>query len=199
MSLVPQDGVAGTAVSYSAAELMPGQSLLLKWQTDGSYDTTTTPETVQYNRRQFSERDVTLDSVVVGGDGTVSGQFTVPEDFGEVHNVLLTSDNTEVARAGFQERVQASISPSSGPIGTPIDIHVTGLAAKQFSGLTLAVRWDNAHTGLINGTLNHGTADALIRAAGPTGVHEIVLNAWRGSGLPEHRPVALRLLLPAST
>jgi len=188
LSLVPQDGVAGTVVSYSAVGLMPGQSLLLQWQTwDGSYDTTTTPETVQYNRRQLSERDVTLDSVVVGGDGTVSGQFTVPEDFGEVHNVLLTTDNTQVARAGFQERVQASISPSSGPLGTPIDIHVTGLAAKQFSGLTLAVRWDNAHTGLINGTLNHGTADALIRAAGPVGVHEIVLNA---GGAPAYLNIA---------
>jgi hypothetical protein len=188
MSLTPQDGVSGTVVSYAAGGLTPGQSLLLQWQTwDGSYNTTTSPETVQYNRRQFVEREVTLGSVGVASDGTVTGQFTVPEDFGEVHNVLLTADSGQVARAGFQERVAASISPSSGPVGTPIDIHVTGLAAKQFSGLTLAVRWDNAHTGLINGTLNHGTADALVRAAGPIGTHEVVLNA---GGAPAYLNIA---------
>src|SRR5581483_4172815 len=88
---------------------------------------------------------------------------------------------------GFQERMQAVITPTSGPIGAPIHIHVTGLAAKQFSGLTLAVRWDNAHTGLLNGTLNHGTADAVIRAAGPAGTHEIVLNA---GGAPAYLNIA---------
>jgi hypothetical protein len=188
LTLNPSDGVAGTVVSYQAGNLTPGQTLALQWQTwDGSYDLTPSAETVQYNKREFTQREEALGSVTVAADGTASGQFTVPEDFGELHNVALTAGDDQVARAGFQERVQASISPASGPVGTPIDIHVMGLAAMQFSGLTLAVRWDNTHTGLVNGTLNHGTADAVIRAAGPVGQHEIVLNA---GGAPAYLNIA---------
>jgi hypothetical protein len=188
LTLHPSDGVAGTMVSYQAGNLTPGQTLELYWQTwDGSYDLTSSAETVQYNKRAFTEREEAMGPVTVAADGTARGQFTVPEDFGELHNVTLAAGGVQVARVGFQERVQASISPTSGPVGTPIDIHVMGLAARQFSGLTLAVRWDNTHTGLVNGTLNHGTADAVIRAAGPVGQHEIVLNA---GGAPAYLNIA---------
>jgi hypothetical protein len=188
LTLNPADGVEGTSVAYHADGLTPDASLQLVWQSwDGSCDMTTSPETVQYNRRQFAERDIPLGSVVVAADGTVDGQFTVPDDFGETHNAMLLSSGLQVARAGFQERVQASITPSSGPVGTPIHIHVSGLAAMQFSGLTLAVRWDNTHTGLVNGTLNHGTAEAVIRASGPPGEHEIILNA---GGAPAYLNIA---------
>ena len=189
IKLDPETGIAGATVSYEATGLPANQTLQLRWQTwDGSYDVTPTPETVQFNKRQFTETQVPLGTVQVDGSGHAAGQFTVPEDFGEVHNVLLTgADNHDLARGGFRELVNASFWPASGPVGTPIHVHVTGLAAKQFSGLTLAVRWDNAHTGLINGTSTHGTADAVIRAAGPVGRHELGLNA---GGAPAYLNIA---------
>jgi len=44
--------------------------------------------------------------------------------------------------------MDASIDPAEGAVGTP----VTGMAARRFSGATIALRYDNAYTGILTAT-----------------------------------------------
>jgi len=86
-------------------------------------------------------------------------------------------DGEEVARGGFRIKLAASIEPSEGPVGIPVTVTVTGMAARLFSGATLALRYDNAYTGVLTATTTRGTARAEFRAAGPVGQHVVIINA----------------------
>jgi hypothetical protein len=61
---------------------------------------------------------------------------------------------------------------TTGPIGTPITIKVTGLGVRQYEN-TIAVRYDNFPTGIITAVTTKGTAIAQIRASGSAGKHVI--------------------------
>jgi len=168
----------GASFSVSANGLESGQTVEWQWQTwDGSYSTNPTSETVEYKRREFAERRVVLGQTVVDSVGSATATYLAPEDYGEVHSVFAVVGGRDVARGGFRIQLSASISPTDGPIGTPITIRVTGMAARLFSGSTLAVRWDNAFSGILTATTTQGTAAGRIRAAGPVGQHFVVLGA----------------------
>ncbi len=174
----PDRGEVGTSFAVSADGLPAGGNVEWLWQTwDGSYSTNPTSETVEYRRRAFVERRVPLGRATVDAEGSASATFVAPEDFGEVHSVYAVVDGEDVARGGFRILLSASLSPASGPVGTPITIRVTGMAATMFSGSTLAVRWDNTYTGILTATTTQGTAGGRIRAAGAAGDHFVVLNA----------------------
>src|SRR5499427_8550819 len=105
------------------------------------------------------------------------GTYVAPEDFGELHEIFAVVDGEEVARGGFRIKLAASIGPAEGPVGTPVTVTVTGMAARLFSGATLALRYDNAYTGVLTATTTRGTARAEFRAAGPVGQHVVIINA----------------------
>ncbi len=174
----PDRGVVGTSFTVATDGLPPGAVVGWEWLTwDGTYDTNPSSETVEYLHRAFVDRRVSLGQSVADEGGRASATFVAPEDFGEVHSIYAVVDGADVARGGFRIQLSASLSPTEGPIGTPITIRVTGMAAKLFSGSTLAVRWNNAYTGVLTATTTHGTAAARIRAAGPVGDQYVVLNA----------------------
>jgi hypothetical protein len=178
LRISPDKGVVGTSFAVTADGLPSGRTVEWQWLTwDGWYATNPIPETVEYERRSFAEKRVSLGQSTVDEQGVAAATFVAPEDFGEVHSIFAVVDGVDAARGGFRILFSAEISPSEGPIGTPITISVKGMAAMLFSGTTLAVRWDNAYTGLLTATTTHGTASGRIRAAGPVGQHFVVLNA----------------------
>jgi hypothetical protein len=149
------------------------------WATvDGSYQMTATSENIQFNKRVFKETRMSVGKARTGADGTLNATFATPEDYGEVHDVFLTVDGKDVARAGFRIMRQISITPESGPIGTPITIKVTGLGWTQFTN-TIAVRYDNHPTGIITAVTTRGTTIGSIRASGGVGKH--VLDIGHGA------------------
>ncbi|MBV9577457.1 MAG: hypothetical protein JO057_02585 [Chloroflexi bacterium] len=177
LHISPESGPAGTSVTIAGAA-QPNTSVDLQWLTlDGSYQTETTPETVAYKQRTFSEKRVPISSVATDDQGQFTTQFTIPEDYGELHDIRAVVDGQDIARGGFEIRLAATATPSSGPIGTPIHLRVTGLNPNLFSGSTLAVRYDNAYTGLLTAATTGGTADATIRASGTLGDHAIFIGA----------------------
>jgi hypothetical protein len=107
-----------------------------------------------------------------GSDGTVNLSTTVPDDFGEVHDVFLTVNGQDVARGGYRIMRKVSISPESGPIGTTITVTVSGLSWSPYSSV-IAIRYDNNQTGIITATTTRGTSQAVFRAAGKAGKHVI--------------------------
>ena len=118
--------------------------------------------------------------------------YIAPEDFGELHEIFAVVDGAEVARGGFRIKLAAFIEPAEGPVGTPVTVTVTGMAAKLFSGTTLALRYDNAYTGVLTATTTRGTAGRVPgrRAGGSAHGH-----AQRrvGASVPQHCAVAVCL------
>jgi hypothetical protein len=178
LAISPESGTAGTSFSVSGNGVASGAMVDIQWTTwDGSYATETTPTTVAYHQRAFTEKRVSLGQLTADANGHFEGTFTAPEDFGQVHEIHSAVAGQDQARGGFQEQMAGTATPASGPIGTPIHIHITGLDTDLFSGSTLAVRYDNAYTGLLTAATTHGTADAVIRASGATGPHSIFVGA----------------------
>ena len=79
------------------------------------------------------------------------------------------------ARGGFRILRSAAITPSEGPVGTPITVTVKGLSWRGFEQF-MALRYDNKYTGEISAVTTKGTAVFQFRAAGPAGKHVIQLN-----------------------
>jgi len=173
----PESGPAGTAITISGSA-QPNTPVNLQWLTwDGSYQTETTAETVAYKQRTFADKRVDIGTVMADGQGQFTSEFTIPEDYGHLHDIRALVDSQDVARGAFQIQLAATATPSSGPIGTPIHVRVTGLNPNLFSGSTLALRYDNAYTGVLTAATTNGTAEATIRASGTLGDHAIFIGA----------------------
>lgn len=71
-------------------------------------------------------------------------------------------------RVGFRVEPEVTVSPASGPAGTPIHITMTGIGWK-FVENSWQVLYDNQHTGVLTAVTTHGTARAVIPAAGGSG------------------------------
>lgn len=174
----PEKGTIGTPFTLSGEGFRPGQEVELQWATwDGSYATKPSAETVAYESRKLVDQRLLLGRVKADVHGVITGSYVSPEDFGELHEIYAITDGAEVARGGFRILMDASIDPSEGGVGTPVTVTVTGMAAKLFSGATMALRFDNAYTGILTATITHGTARAEFRAAGAVGPHVVMVNA----------------------
>ena len=178
LTIGPEKGPVGTQFTVSGDAGAPNSSVDIQWTTwDGSYSTTVSPETVAYHQRTFAEKRVSLGQVTSDADGRFSGTFAVPEDFGHLHDLTAVVNGQDRARGGFQVLMSGTVTPASGPIGTPIQLRINGLNPNLFSGSTLAVRYDNGFTGILTAATTAGTAEATIRATGPVGQHSITIGA----------------------
>jgi len=170
LSFTPDHAPVGTAVAAEATGLTPGSQVTLAWQTadaawnvDGGHFIGITASQVQHE----------LARGTVAGDGSVTLHFTVPEDYGYVHNVfLLDASGNQLAREGFVVPVHMTISPTSGPLGTPIHIRFSGLGY-QFYHLVWHLKYDGADAGMLSGLSTKGVADVTIPAAGSVGPHTL--------------------------
>src|SRR5690606_2163888 len=123
LTLEPNSGTVGTEVAASATGLEPGAEVELIWMGadadwnvgDGTFHGITAVDT----------RTV-LGTATVDDAGNAEFEFTVPEGYGYVHNLFVESGGEQVARQGFTVAPALSISPASGPLGTPITVTMTG-------------------------------------------------------------------------
>jgi hypothetical protein len=176
LKVEPVKGYAGDSVTVMADGFPPGKKVDFFWSSvDGTYVTKVIPDNVEYHERKYEEKRVRLGGTAVDPQGRVNMVFTVPEDFGEEHDIYAVVDGNDVGRGGFRILRSAAINPTEGPVGTPITITVKGLSWRGFEHF-MALRYDNKYTGEISGVTTNGTAVFQIRAAGPIGKHIIQLN-----------------------
>ena len=169
LALEPLDGVVGTAVSAVATGLTPGTEVELVWISadaawnvgDGTFHGITAEET----------RTV-LATATVSAAGEASFEFTVPEDYGYVHNVFVEAGGELQARSGFTVVPSLSISPASGPVGTPITVTMKGVGYRFWESVWHLL-YDGAHTGWVSAITSQGTAVFTIPATGEVGLHTI--------------------------
>ncbi len=172
----PVKGFVGDSFTFAGGPLPAGKKVEFFWSTvDATYITKVMTDNIEYHERNYEEKRVALGSGIVDGQGRIRANLTVPDDFGEVHDIYAVLDGQDITRGGFRILRSATITPTEGPVGTPITVTVKGMSWRGFEQF-MALRYDNKYTGEISAVTTRGTAVFQIRAAGPPGKHIIQLN-----------------------
>ena len=176
LKATPDVGKVGSKFTLTGEGLAANKDVDIVWATaKGRYVLNPLPDTVEYYGRQLDPISVVLARARTDASGRFSVQLTVPEDYGEIHDIYAVAGGLQIAKGGFRTVRDVTISPKEGPIGTLITIHVTGLGFKLYEN-TAAVLYDNRYVGYISATTTRGSAIVQIRAAGPVGIRPIELS-----------------------
>lgn len=182
--------VVGASVQASAAGLPPGKMVDLTWATvAGGW---VIEDYYHFRGKKYSETTTTLGRFSVDASGRLDARFVIPEDYGGVHDIIALVDGKPVAQNGINVTQTFEMSPASGPVGTPIELKVTGLGWRTMES-TWTVNWDNQELGFVTAAGTRGSAVARFRAAGPQGDHVVKLyTGWQGQAYLnyEQSPVA---------
>jgi hypothetical protein len=182
--------VVGTGVHAAATGLPAGKTVDLEWGTvTGGW---VVEDYYHFRGKKYSETVTPLGRFPVDASGRVNARFVVPEDYGGVHEVIARIDGTPVAQNAVNVTQTFALTPASGPVGTPIELKVTGLGWRTMES-TWVVNWDNQELGFVSAAGTRGSAVARFRATGPAGDHIVKLyTGWQGLGYLnyEQSPVA---------
>jgi hypothetical protein len=176
--------VVGAAIDASAEGLPPDRTVDLIWETvDGGW---VVEDGYRFRGKRFTDSTKVLARARVASDGRLAARFTIPEDFGGVHSVTVVDAGTPLAQGGIDVTQTFEMHPSEGPIGTLIELRVTGFGWRTMES-TWVVNWDNREVGYVSATDTRGTAVARFRATGPAGDHEIkVYTGYMGQSYLNH-------------
>jgi hypothetical protein len=183
LTFAPGGAVVGTPVIAHARGLAPNAHYSLvwhsadpRWWTDaGKFYGILAPDTASTIAHGTSD-----------AAGALALRFAVPSDFGYLHDVEVRADDAAptaqpAATQGFTVVPRITISPQSGPPGTPVNVTVTGLGYR-FYQVVWHLLYDGAQTGWLSAVTTHGTARITIPATGPAGIH--TLQAIEGPTAP---------------
>jgi hypothetical protein len=170
--------MVGSKIHVVAAGLPAGKTVDLTWGTvNGGW---LIEDYYYFRGKKFSETTSSLGKFTVDANGRLDTTFTIPEDYGGVHEVTATIDGNAVAQNGVEVTQRFEMTPLSGPVGTPIELRVKGLGWRTLEN-TWVVNWDNNVVGFVSAVSTHGSAVARFRAAGPIGDHPVkVYTGWQG-------------------
>jgi hypothetical protein len=174
----------GAEVRAEIDGLAAGQNVELAWNTvEGGW---IIEDYYHFRGKKYAETTLTLGQFTVGADGRLDARFKIPEDYGGVHDVMARIGGRTVAQNGIEVTQSFEMFPSSGPVGTPIELTVKGLGWRTMES-TWVVNWDNNLLGFVSATSSKGSAVARFRAAGPSGAHVVhVLTGYQGQGYLNH-------------
>ncbi len=182
--------VVGGKVQALASGLKPGSMVDLVWGTvDGGW---VVEGYYQFKGKKYTPSSISLGRFPVGSDGKLDAQFSIPEDYGGVHEVIAQIDGRPVAQNGINVTQSFEMSPKSGPVGTPVEVRVKGLGWRTMES-TWVVNWDNNVLGWVSAASTRGSAVARFRATGPVGDHIVKMyTGWQGQSYLnyEQSPVA---------
>jgi hypothetical protein len=169
-SLTPSAGLPDTIVKATGSGFDSNAELQVVWQAfSGSWNVNATLG--EFHGRQFEDNLQVLATVRTDASGQFETTFTVPAGFGFEHDVrVISQDGVVENQAAFEVTMQASISPSSGPVGTPIIIELNGVGWRALENSWM-VLYDNKFTGWMSSVTTDGLAQATIPAVGAPGKH----------------------------
>ena len=181
----PDAGVTGTPITVTGSGLAANTVLQLVWGTNtATWGVDAEPNTVDYMGSVYSPISassllynsnsmyVNMATVTTDASGNFTFKTEAPTDFGGNHDIWAVAGGVGVANGSFDLLRTVTISPTSGPVGTPITVTYTSMDANAYGGGG-SVLWDNHYAGEIMGNWTRGTASVVIRAAGPVGLHTV--------------------------
>jgi hypothetical protein len=176
--------IGGMSVEATAEGLPPNRKVNLVWGTvDGGW---VIEDYFHFRGKKYTETTKTLGQADVDASGRLSTRFTIPEDYGGVHEVFITDGGATIAQGGIELGQTFEMHPAQGPVGTMIELRVTGLGWRTMES-TWVVNWDNQEVGFVSATSTRGTAVARFRATGPAGDHAVnLLTGYMGQGYLNH-------------
>jgi hypothetical protein len=168
-SLSPTHAPIGATVNASGEGFDANTALELVWQ---GFSGTWKVSDGSYNGRDFTNDMLPLTEVQTDSNGNFQTTFTVPNGFGFSHNILVEKQNEVQNQSNFDVDMQVSISPTSGPVGTHINVDAQGIGWRSLEN-SWTVIYDNKFTGWMSSVTTNGEAHFFIPAAGAPGKHII--------------------------
>jgi hypothetical protein len=166
LSLSPTQGPVGTHAVLRGAGFGKPRTLQLVWQTFAGS---------RVSGNGFEPRESAMQEVQIGNDGQIESPIVIPDDLGGLHGIALREGDKTVALAHFViETSIVSMTPTSGPVGTPVSIHLKGVGWTEYDNIYVAT-YDNAYMGYACGFNSHGDVVINFVAAGAPGEHLIDL------------------------
>jgi hypothetical protein len=174
LNVTPLEGVTGTPVTVSASGLPAGKPVTITWSTTKiTWEVDPRVDSVDYLGLAPAEAlTVVLATTTTNAQGSFEVSVKAPNDFGGKHEIYADVEGVQLAVGAFTIDRSATISPTRGPIGTPITISYHGLGSSLFEG-GASLTYDNHFTGDVTAYWTRGTAQFKIRASGPVGKHTI--------------------------
>ncbi len=173
LDVSPDQGVAGTPMTISGSGLPANASVELTWSTaDATWMVQTEADTVNYRGSMDKYFSVVLDTTTTNAAGAFKVALKAPVDFGGLHDIYAVIKGTEDAHGGFLVMRTITVTPRSGPVGTPITVTYSGLGDSLYTG-GASLLYDNHYVGELMANWTRGTAQAVIRASGAVGPHTI--------------------------
>ncbi len=167
MAASPEHGPPGTLVRVAAEGLPADTDFQLVWRTvRGAWKVAQ----AEYHGREYQPAAFELATVRTDASGRLAATFTVPDDFGFLHDVVLQQGERLFIQAGFAVDMTVTSSPPSGPVGTPIKVEVKGIGWRPLESSWMLL-YDNNFTGWISAVTTAGSATFTIPASGRPGMH----------------------------
>ncbi len=171
LKIKPDIAPAGTKLTFTASGLPANKDVTIAWSTANvRYVLDAKPDSVDYIGRKVDKVTVALAKGRTDGSGALTLGVATPVDFGGLHDVFALVDGVQVAKGGFLLERRVSISPTRGPIGTPITVKVVGMGSPTYESVG-SVLWDNRYLGAASANTTRGVVTFKIRAAGDVGDH----------------------------
>ena len=172
VELQPWNGVAGTDVALVGSGFDPGIDVEIAWNSvEGSW-LLEGAANEEFVGREFTPTRTPVGSATVAEDGTFEASFEAPVDYGFSHDVTVESDGRLLNKAGFRLEPTLTVSPASGPVGTPITVRMEGIGWGYLEN-SWQLTYDNQYTGVLTSVTSDGVAEATIPATGGVGLHRI--------------------------
>lgn len=171
LSVEPKHAPAGTPVTVIGTGFPANQSLVLIWRTvKGAWKAADG----EYKGRDYAPVGYRIAEVMSDGAGRITANFTVPEDFGFIHDVVAQQGERLLTQTAFSVDMTVNLSPPSGPIGTPITVDIKGIGWRQLDN-SWTMMYDNNFTGWVSAVSTNGSARFTIPATGGLGTHVLRL------------------------
>ncbi len=174
LAVDPAHGPWDTPVTATATGLKPATAYDLVWTT-GKVQWKLSDDRSKYLGRTASTVQSVLQSLTTDASGGFRTTFTVPRGFGYSHDVMVVDAQKVIRNKSlFDVDMVTTISPTSGPVGTPITVEVKGIGWQSYQN-SFQLDWDNAYTGWVSSITTDGYAKFVIPATGAVGTHIITL------------------------
>ena len=173
-TLEPMKGPWETPVTATASGLRPATAYDLLWTT-AKAQWRLSEDRSKYVGREAQPIEDLLRKVTTDASGAFKVTFTVPRGFGYAHDVIVMDEQKVVRNKSiFEVDMVTTITPKSGPVGTPITIEVKGIGHQAYQN-SFQLTYDNKYTGWVSALTTDGYAKFVIPATGNPGVHIITL------------------------